>query len=86
MKFIALALAALLVSGPASADEAKPKAEESAKNTCGKTVEECQKAFDEQTAKLAVETKAYIAVRQQRDSAQQAASDMQIQDYLDVKK
>ena len=73
--FKRILIAAALLTAPALADDAKPAAP-----TCGATATECAKVLGAQIDTL---TKAYQAVRQQRDQTQQALSDLQVQEYLD---
>lgn len=85
MKTILLTCFALLVSVPAFAEDAKtvPPAN---KPVCGKTIAECQTAWETSQASLKEFQSAYQLARQQRDQTAQAFADNQVQNAITANK
>lgn len=84
MKRILLASACFLaLSGlTAFAADAPPAKTEPTKPTCGKTAEECQPKVDELTRQVATLNAAYQGASQQRDIAQKAKADVELNAYI----
>jgi hypothetical protein len=80
LKIIATAISIIWLIGGIGHAWAAEK--EAPKPTCGKTLEECQKAVDDLTGKLGQMTLAYQGARQQRMEAKAAPDDAALQTYV----
>lgn len=85
MKTILLTCFALLVSVTAYAEDAKTPAPP-AKPICGKTIAECQTAWETSQTSLKEFQSAYQLARQQRDQTAQAFADNQVQNAIAANK